>query len=437
MKKLLPLILAATSLALFAEKTPEEILKKNLANQRLKFLNSEKQRSEERAQLIETSTELKRRLEQTLAALEKTKSNLKTQNVAREQQKSKLQKMQSLVQDTRRMYRDLPIRYNANLSTAQSRILPSDPSINKLAEHTKTFLSAHSFKGEAADENGFIHNGTLVIAGPAQYFTSEDQSLAGLIHDGNGLTPQVFTHLTTEETESIKQLCSGQSAAVPVDTSNGEILKLKAASPEFLEQMKKGGITMIPLFIMGAFCLAVTVFKTLSLLKTVRSSKEKDIHRILSLVRENNIEEALKNAEHLPSPLGLVIVEGIRNKDSKKEHLEEIMYEKLLAQTPALERYLSPLAVCAGAAPLLGLFGTVTGMIHTFQLITVFGTGNAGSLSAGISEALITTEAGLAIAVPTLLIHAYLSRSVRKAVAVTQQNSIAFVNNLKLLKVIQ
>jgi biopolymer transport protein ExbB len=109
------------------------------------------------------------------------------------------------------------------------------------------------------------------------------------------------------------------------------------------------------------------------------------------------------------------------------------MYEQILSQVPLLERFLSPLAVCASVAPLLGLLGTVTGMIHTFNLITVFGTGDAKLLSGGISEALITTEVGLMIAVPALLIHAYLSRRVRRAVALTQQTAIMFVNATKLL----
>ena len=109
-----------------------------------------------------------------------------------------------------------------------------------------------------------------------------------------------------------------------------------------------------------------------------------------------------------------------------------MLFEKILRQVPSLERYLTPLAVCAGAAPLLGLLGTVTGMIHTFKTITIQGTGNAANLSAGISEALITTEVGLIIAIPALLLHAYLSRRVKKLVAFTQQSCLLFVNSIEL-----
>jgi biopolymer transport protein ExbB len=111
-----------------------------------------------------------------------------------------------------------------------------------------------------------------------------------------------------------------------------------------------------------------------------------------------------------------------------KDELEERLYERMLTQVPSLERFLAVLAVCASAAPLLGLLGTVTGMIHTFRLISVFGTGSAPVLSAGIAEALITTEYGLYVAIPALLMHAYLSRRVRRLVAVAQELAVEYLN---------
>ena len=108
------------------------------------------------------------------------------------------------------------------------------------------------------------------------------------------------------------------------------------------------------------------------------------------------------------------------------------MHERIITEIPILEKHLPTLAVCASAAPLLGLLGTVTGMIHTFNLVTIFGTGDARLLSGGISEALITTEYGLVIAVPALFVHAYLSRRVRGIIDTLEQTAIGFVNGLKL-----
>ena len=113
------------------------------------------------------------------------------------------------------------------------------------------------------------------------------------------------------------------------------------------------------------------------------------------------------------------------------EDIEEALYEEYLRAQPKLERGLSWIAIAAATAPLLGLLGTVTGMIHTFKLINVFGTGDAKSLSSGISEALVTTEFGLVVAIPALIMHALLSRKISGILSSTEMASIAYVNGLK------
>ena len=117
--------------------------------------------------------------------------------------------------------------------------------------------------------------------------------------------------------------------------------------------------------------------------------------------------------------------------DKSPEDVEEALYEEYLQAQPKLERGLSWIAIAAATAPLLGLLGTVTGMIHTFKLINVFGTGDAKSLSSGISEALVTTEFGLVVAIPALIMHALLSRKISGILAATEMASIAYVNGLK------
>jgi Mg/Co/Ni transporter MgtE len=106
------------------------------------------------------------------------------------------------------------------------------------------------------------------------------------------------------------------------------------------------------------------------------------------------------------------------------------MYEKVLATRLKLQRFLPFIAVSAASAPLLGLLGTVTGIINTFKLITVFGSGDVKTLSGGISEALITTEFGLIVAIPSLLLHAFLSRKARSMVNQMEKAAVAFVNQV-------
>jgi biopolymer transport protein ExbB len=106
------------------------------------------------------------------------------------------------------------------------------------------------------------------------------------------------------------------------------------------------------------------------------------------------------------------------------------MYEKMLDTRLKLQSYLPFVALAASAAPLLGLLGTVTGMINTFKLITVFGSGDARTLSSGISEALVTTEFGLIVAIPSLLLYAFLSRKARRLTDLMEKTAVSFLNRI-------
>jgi biopolymer transport protein ExbB len=106
------------------------------------------------------------------------------------------------------------------------------------------------------------------------------------------------------------------------------------------------------------------------------------------------------------------------------------MYEKMLITKPRLERLMPVIALTAATAPLLGLLGTVTGMINTFNMITVYGTGDPRTLAGGISEALITTEFGLIVAVPALLLHAFLNRKAKGVLNSMEQTTVAFINGV-------
>lgn len=114
--------------------------------------------------------------------------------------------------------------------------------------------------------------------------------------------------------------------------------------------------------------------------------------------------------------------------------IEELLFERILRVRPTLERFLPFLSMTAAAAPLLGLLGTVVGMIKTFQLITIFGTGDAKSLSSGISEALVTTALGLIIAIPTLIVHGSLSRMAKRKLGLLEELSVAFVNGVSSIR---
>jgi biopolymer transport protein ExbB len=120
--------------------------------------------------------------------------------------------------------------------------------------------------------------------------------------------------------------------------------------------------------------------------------------------------------------------------DGSRAELENVLQEAILAEIPAQERFLSTLGVLASIAPLLGLLGTVTGMIHTFELITFHGTGDPRMLSSGISEALVTTMFGLGVAIPIMLAHSLISRRVEERIADLEEKAISFVNRVSKVR---
>jgi biopolymer transport protein ExbB len=118
-----------------------------------------------------------------------------------------------------------------------------------------------------------------------------------------------------------------------------------------------------------------------------------------------------------------------------RETLESVMQEAILRELPHVERGLASLSVFAAVAPLLGLLGTVTGMIETFRVITLYGTGDPRLMSSGISEALVTTELGLAVAIPIMLFYTFLSRRANTIIGEMEEKAVHLSNIIQKEKI--
>ena len=130
------------------------------------------------------------------------------------------------------------------------------------------------------------------------------------------------------------------------------------------------------------------------------------------------------------SPLGAILAAGLANRSQGREVMKESIQEAASHVVHDLERYLNTLGTVAAVSPLLGLLGTVVGMIRVFTEITVQGTGNANALAGGISEALITTATGLAVAIPALVMHRYFTGKIDAIVVGLEQETIKLVDAL-------
>ena len=189
---------------------------------------------------------------------------------------------------------------------------------------------------------------------------------------------------------------SGFNAA-PLDPSRGVLLSLLIQSPTLQERIHQGGIVGYIILLIGAVGLLIGIWKAVTL-------------RIISTA----VRRQSNNPEHIGNnPLGRLLSVYRQNSEDSFETLELKLDSTIVRELPSLERGLGAMKVFAAIAPLLGLLGTVTGMIETFQAITLFGTGDPKLMAGGISQALVTTALGLAVAVPIILLHTYSSAKSR------------------------
>jgi len=213
----------------------------------------------------------------------------------------------------------------------------------------------------------------------------------------------------------------------PVDISNGAAFtRLAQEQKGVYEWLSAGGLLVWPIILVGIAALFLVVERFYSLSR-IRGNSDRNMQTILKMVSDGKWEECrefCKEQSHYPTCR--IIGHTLKHLGGTREIIENAFQEGLLKELPMLERFLPTLNVLAAVAPLLGLLGTVTGMINTFQIITVYGTGDPRMMSGGISEALVTTQLGLAVAVPIMILHHMLERRVDKIIGDMEEKGTGF-----------
>jgi biopolymer transport protein ExbB len=188
---------------------------------------------------------------------------------------------------------------------------------------------------------------------------------------------------------------------------------------------------MVPLFgLAGLALLAGLILFLVLVFLFIRNPSWRKIRKLLAAVSKRDQQQANQVASRMRGPVGKMLRVGVEHLSQPRELIEEVMYERVLVTRLWLRVALPIIAITAAAAPLLGLLGTVTGIINTFKMITVFGSGDVKSLSGGISEALITTKFGLIVAIPALLLHAILWLMSRSVTNDMELAAVALVNEV-------
>ncbi len=197
-----------------------------------------------------------------------------------------------------------------------------------------------------------------------------------------------------------------------VDPSRGSILKLLVQAPDLRERVAQGKEVGYIIIGLAAFGFLLALYRMISL--GVTGMKVRSQLKHADSPKKNN-------------PLGRVLLSWYDNKDADLETLERKVDEAVVKEVPRLQRGLSILKILAVIAPLLGLLGTVTGMIQTFQSITLFGTGDPKLMAGGISQALITTVLGLMAAIPLTFLHAIVAARSKSLVQVLEEQSAGII----------
>lgn len=192
------------------------------------------------------------------------------------------------------------------------------------------------------------------------------------------------------------------------------------------EMLKAGGWLMIPILLCSVAALAITVerFWTLNPKKIAPPHL---LGQVWHALKNNQLDASRMRELKQGSPLGRILATGLANSRHGRDVMKESIEEAASHVVHDLERYLDPLGTITVISPLLGLLGTVFGMIKVFSEIMVQGTGNAGVLAGGISQALITTAAGLCVAIPATVAHRYFNRRIDNIVVTMEQESIKLV----------
>ncbi len=295
-------------------------------------------------------------------------------------------------------------------------------------------LGGHAQRGEslfAGDSRVF--KGTFAYVGPETFFTSDEGGRAGTVRARSGSALPVTYALPTWKADQAAAFFGGKDAAIPSDPSGGKALKLQEARGSLLAHIQKGGVVAYVIIATGLLAAVMILQKALDL-RRLSPGDPDAVGATIRTVAEGAWAKAEQQAKSLAPTVRELFLVGLENADSRKEILEEHLQAVLLRQRLHFERRLPLLAVIATAAPLMGLLGTVVGMVRTFALITVFGTGNAAKLASGISEVLVATELGLVVAIPTLILHGFLSQRIQKNLSGLERYALEFVTAVSMAK---
>jgi len=228
----------------------------------------------------------------------------------------------------------------------------------------------------------------------------------------------------------IQDLQTGDKSllSIPVDISQQLHLANSSAQEGLIGLLRSGGFIMFPLAIIAVLALLLILERAWVFWRQ-RSNPQK-IAAILDACRQERFADAEASCRQQNGLLARTLTACLGRRQDGQAAMEDSIQEQLMLELPRLQKRLGGIAVLGAVAPLLGLLGTVTGIIQTFGVIKVFGNSNPGLMAGGISEALVTTASGLVIAIPILLLHSMLQGRLELLLSDAEKNAACMLNLL-------
>jgi len=303
----------------------------------------------------------------------------------------------------------------------EERLVVVGASLDRL----EALLGGSQAPGKAASRSGEVVEGTFAAAGPLAWFSGGGEA-GSVAWEKGGSLPVVVGG----ESKKVSSLIAGNETVLGLDVTGGKAQQLEEVDGGAVDLVRKGGLWIWPIIFLALLSLGFGLVKLVRFMK-YREPGEAWVTAILAALRVGDREKASELATGVQHPAADVMQKLIETSANAADVVEETLYVQLIGVQQRASSLLPVIAVTAATAPLLGLLGTVSGMIRTFNLITVFGSGDPKPLAGGISEALVTTLFGLVVAVPALVLHAFLARRSQGIVQTTERYGLSFVNSLR------
>ncbi len=285
---------------------------------------------------------------------------------------------------------------------------------------------------QVINEAGAIERVNTLTLGPIEVAYDEKAITGGPITREVASEPRILANIFDEKSiEELGSIKASGAGFIRFDPTLGNAFKLLDKEESILGHVEKGGVWALPIVFFAFLSLIISIAKAVQLIRLPKVDKSlvEKIKELLHLESTGDTGKVQKVKEDI-----MLLSRNAKGAQKKlmdiaiatpvSQERDDLLVAYLIEYKHKIERFIGAIATSAAIAPLLGLLGTVSGMISTFMMMTIFGTGDASTVSGGISEALITTELGLIVAIPSLIISALLSRRTKSYSAKLEANAI-------------